>query len=278
MILITGARGHVGKRVVEMLGAEAIAVTRSPRDFRPDVKTLVGDPMHPESLKLPEKLTAVVVSPRACGPGLAALLRLAKDRGARRVVVISALTVEYRLGMPKFREAFAAAEDIARASGLSCTSLRCAEFAANTLAWAPQLARGDTIVGPYADAASPLIDEHDVAAVVARALLDPTLADKTLLLTGPESLSQRERAERLGRVLGRVLTYREVPPEDARRSILAQGLPEEVPDRLLGYLVDVLKHPIPVSPTVQNLLGRPARSFDDWACEHVAAFANRTLS
>jgi hypothetical protein len=55
--------------------------------------------------------------------------------------------------------------------------------------------------------------------------------------------------------------------------MIAQGLPEEVPDRLLGYLADCVHRPGPSSPAVEQILGRPARTFAEWAAEHAAAFA-----
>ena len=56
--------------------------------------------------------------------------------------------------------------------------------------------------------------------------------------------------------------------------MLAQGLPEDVPDRLLGSLADYAKHPGPTSHTVAKVLGRPALTFAAWAVEHAAAFRN----
>ena len=56
--------------------------------------------------------------------------------------------------------------------------------------------------------------------------------------------------------------------------MLAQGLPEDVPDRLLGSLADYAKQPGPSSGTVEQLLGRPALTFAEWTAEHAAAFRN----
>jgi hypothetical protein len=54
--------------------------------------------------------------------------------------------------------------------------------------------------------------------------------------------------------------------------MLAQGLPEDIPDRLLGYLASLDQEPGPSSHTVEQLLGRPAFTFAQWAVEHAAAF------
>ena len=54
--------------------------------------------------------------------------------------------------------------------------------------------------------------------------------------------------------------------------MLAQGLPEDPSDRLLGSLADYAKQPGPTSHTVAQILGRPALTFAAWAAEHAAAF------
>jgi hypothetical protein len=57
-------------------------------------------------------------------------------------------------------------------------------------------------------------------------------------------------------------------------AMIAQGLPEEIPDRLLGSLAHYARWPGPSSDTVQQLLGRPALTFAQWAADHATAFQN----
>jgi hypothetical protein len=54
--------------------------------------------------------------------------------------------------------------------------------------------------------------------------------------------------------------------------MIAQGLPDEVPDRLLGYLADRVEQAGPSSTAVEEILGRPARTFAEWADDHSEAF------
>ncbi|MFC9683771.1 hypothetical protein [Streptomyces sp. NPDC056948] len=76
----------------------------------------------------------------------------------------------------------------------------------------------------------------------------------------------------IGAALGRALSFQELPPEHIRQGMLAQGLPEEVPDRLLGSLADYARRPGPTTSTVEDLLGRPAHTFADWARDNAPAF------
>jgi uncharacterized protein YbjT (DUF2867 family) len=285
MILVTGATGNVGREVVNLLlsgGEKVVAVTRNPATtVLPDGAHVVeGDPSRPQTLRSALRgVKAVFVSPRALGDATAGvataeLLKLSAEQGARRVVVLSAVTVQYGDGYQRFADAFRAVEDAARASGLHWTILRCSDFAANALAWVPQIRQAGVVRGVYGDGATSTIHERDVAAVSALALLDPTHAAHTYVLTGPQSLTQREKVRLIGEATGRAVSWVEVAPEQFRQAMLAQGVPEDVPDRMIGYWADHVQHPGPSSPVVEQLLGRPALTFAEWAAEHAAAFRN----
>jgi uncharacterized protein YbjT (DUF2867 family) len=126
--------------------------------------------------------------------------------------------------------------------------------------------------GAYPQARTSTIDERDIAAVAALALTDAAHTGRTYLLTGEESLSQPEKVAALGAALGRTLAFAEVTPDETRRGMRAAGLPDEVPDRLLGSLADYAREAGPTSDTVRLLLGRPARTYATWAQDHRAAF------
>ncbi len=285
MILVTGATGNVGREVVNLLlddCEKVVAVTRNPATAAlPDGAHVVGgDPSRPQTLAPALRgVETVFISPRALGDATAGaatveLLKLAAEQGARRVVVLSAVTVEYGGGYQRFADAFRAIEDGARASGLQWTILRCADFAANALAWAPQIRQAGVVRGVYGDGATSTIHERDVAAVSTRALLDAAHAGRTYVLTGPQSLTQRTKVRLIGEAIGLEVPWVEVAPEQFRQAMLAQGLPEDIPDRMIGYWSDRVQQPGPSSDTVEQILGRPALTFAQWAVEHAAAFRN----
>lgn len=271
MIVITGATGVVGRETVRLLagqGAKVAAVTRDPHAEFPAGTHLVG----PAEVADLDGVEAILVSPRAVGAAAADLLTHARRKGTTRVVVLSAATVQYPAGLARFRQQFQAVEDLAEKSGLGWTILRCADFAANTLAWAGQIRAAGTVRGAYPRARTSTIDERDIAAVAALALTDTAHTGRTYLLTGEESLSQPEKVAALGAALDRTLAFVEATPDEIRRGMLAAGLPDEVPDRLLGSLADYAREAGPVSGTVRQLLGRPARTYATWAQDHRAAF------
>jgi uncharacterized protein YbjT (DUF2867 family) len=214
----------------------------------------------------------LVTGPRAVGGATAELLSLAAGHGAERAVVLSAATVQYPAGLPRFTAQFKATEDAARASGLAVTALRCADFDANALAWAPQIRQGGVVYGAYASAATSPIHHRDIAAAAVQALTGAGHQGRSYVLTGPQPLTQPDKVRLIGQATGLHLSFAEVAPDQVRQAMLAQGLPQEIPDRLLGSLADYARRPGPATDTVQQLLGRPALSFADWAAENAAAF------
>jgi uncharacterized protein YbjT (DUF2867 family) len=285
MIVVTGATGNVGREVVNLLldgGAKVVAVTRHPATAAlPDGAHVVGgDPSRPQTLASALRgVETVFISPRALGDATAGaataeLLELAAEQGAQRVVLLSAVTVEYGGGYQRFADAFRAVEDAARASGLQWTILRCSDFAANALSWAPQIRLAGVVRSVYGDGATSTIHERDVAAVSALALVDVAHAGHSYVLTGPQSLTQRAKVRLIGEAIGKDVPWVEVAPEQFRQAMLAQGLPEDVPDRVIGYWSDRVQQPGPSSDAVEQILGRPALTFAQWAAEHAAAFRN----
>jgi uncharacterized protein YbjT (DUF2867 family) len=278
MILVTGATGNVGRELVKLLvaeGAPLTAVTRNPAGAGlPDtVRTVAGDPSRPDTLRAAlVGIDAIFLVPRAVGDATAELLSLAREHGVRHVVAVSAVTVEYGGGYERFAQGFRAVEDACRASGLSWTFLRCAQFDSNALIWAPQIRAAAAVRGAYGDAAVSPIHPRDVAAVGVRALLDGTHCGRAYALTGPQSLSQREQVRQIGEAIGAELSWLEISPDQAREAMIAQGAPPEIPDRMLGYLAECLRQPGPSTTIVQDILGRPTIAFGDWARENVAAF------
>jgi uncharacterized protein YbjT (DUF2867 family) len=278
MILVTGSTGNVGREAVGQLlasGAPVTAVTRNAAtaNLPSDARVVEGDPSHPESLVLALRgVQSILLSPRAVGAGAAGLLRLAVEMGVKSVVVLSAITVEYGGGYRRFANAFLAIEELVRASGMLWTFLRCSQFASNAFVWAPQIRTTGMVRGAYGDAAVSPIHPRDVSAVATLALLDRQHAGKSYALTGPQSLTQRDQVRIIADVIETSLAWNEMPPEDIRAAMIAQGVSEDIPDRMLGYLAECIRNPGPSTTTVQDLLGRQALTFAQWAKENQKAF------
>ncbi|MEV6217312.1 NAD(P)H-binding protein [Nocardia sp. NPDC051833] len=278
MIVVIGATGTVGREVVAQLTGTGVAVTAVTRNsgqarFPKGTVVVEADPSVPSiPAETWDGVEAVLLSSRAVLTSAPEILSAAAQHGAQRVVVISASTVEHPAGEPRFIAGFRALEAAAEASGTAWTSLRCADFDANTMAWAPQLRSSDAVRGAYGQAATSPIHERDIAAVAVRTLTEDDHDGRRYVLTGPQSLTQHDKARILGEAIDRPLSFLELAPEQVRAAMTAQGLPEEVPARLLGSLADYARTPGPTTTTVQDLLDRPALDFATWAAEHADAF------
>jgi uncharacterized protein YbjT (DUF2867 family) len=266
-ILVTGASGTVGRQVTAHLleaGAEVRALTRGPAGLPPALESAHGDLSAPDSLR-----TAVqgvealfLVWPFASAEGLEAVLALAAEH-ARQVVYLSSAAV---------RDHERRAEHLIERSGLEWTILRPHAFAANTLRWAEQIRAEGVVSGTYGEAAMSLVHERDIAAVAARALTQDGHAGAVHELTGPHSLTQTEQVGVIGEVIGHPVRWSETSPEDTRQQMLSRGRPPEVVDGILRAQAEMTLGPAPVTATVEEVTGRPARTFRSWVTEHGHAF------
>src|SRR5262245_37305581 len=100
-ILVTGATGLVGRALVKLLldhRQPVAAVSRNPATaMLPEgVHVVHGDPSRPRTLVPALRgVEAIFLVPRAVGDASAELLSLATEQGVQRVVVLSAVTVQY---------------------------------------------------------------------------------------------------------------------------------------------------------------------------------------
>ncbi len=280
MILVTGATGKVGRALVDLLLADGqkvrgITRNRATAALPGGVDVVVGDPSQPKTLASSLRgVESLFLNPGTLGDAAAELLSLAVEQGVQRVVLLSAVTVEYGGGYCQVAERFKAVEDSVIASGIPWTFLRSADLDANALVWVPQIRSTCVVRGAYGDAATSPIHERDLAAVGAGALLSSAHAGHSYALTGPQSLNQRDKVRLIGEVIGKELSFEEISPEQVRETMKAQGVPPDVPDRMLGYLAECLRNPGPSTANVELLLSRPALTFAEWATDHAAAFRN----
>jgi uncharacterized protein YbjT (DUF2867 family) len=124
---------------------------------------------------------------------------------------------------------------------------------------------------PYAAVPTAPIHERDIAAVAVRALCEGGHGGAEYVLTGPQSLSQEEQVQIIGNAIGRSLRFEEISPDETRRELLSIA-PLFVVNMLLDAWAAALGQPALVTSTVAEVTGSPARTFYDWATDHLADF------
>jgi len=282
-ILVTGATGQIGGAVVAHLraaGRPVRALTRHPQaaSLPADVEVARGDLSAPETLDAAlENVGAVfLVWTAPLASAARAIERIASR--AERVVFLSA---PIRTDHPFFqqpnpaRHVHAGVEELIEKSTLRWTVLRPGPFALNCRNWwAPQIRKGDVVRWFHGAAQTAAVHEHDIAAVAARALCDDRHDRRDYVLTGRESLTQREQLTMIGEAIGRTLRFEDVPADTAKREVLA-AWPAWVADMLLSAYGAAVDRPALITSTVEAVTGTPARTFREWAADHAADFAER---
>jgi uncharacterized protein YbjT (DUF2867 family) len=161
-------------------------------------------------------------------------------------------------------------------AGLPFTHLRPPFFMQNLLRFAPTVRASGEFAGSLGQGKMAMVDVHDIAAVAATALTADTHAGKAYVLTGPEALSYADVAARLSRILGRAITYRDVPLAVMRQRLLASGMPEWHVDVQVDFSTALRAgHASAVTDTVEAVTGRPARTLERFIREHVALFTSQ---
>jgi uncharacterized protein YbjT (DUF2867 family) len=161
------------------------------------------------------------------------------------------------------------------ASGLSHTLLRSNAYMQNVLALAPAIARTSGFGSAAGKGRAGVIDARDVAAVAAEIAASPAShAGKTYWLTGPELISNYDVAEVLSKLLGRTITYTELSFDENKNAMIRAGVPAPIAEmNAQAFALTADGDAEWVTSDVAHILGRPARSFEQFAADHAAAFS-----
>lgn len=269
-ILVTGATGKIGRQVVRHLreaGRPVRALTRDPAraDLPDDVEVVPGDFGDLDSLA--EALAGVAAAHLLAGAGPGNdlngtrpedLVALVEKAGVERVTLVWN-------GTPgPLEEAFAA-------SSVGLTRVEPATLMGNTLVWADDV-RAGVVTEPFVDAAESLVDERDVGAVVSEVLVNGGHEGRRYVLTGREPVSVRQKVATLARALGREIRLVELTEEQARQQWKEAGYDDELVELLVAWQQRPPSEAGRIDPALPTILGRPARTFEDWVADHLDAF------
>jgi uncharacterized protein YbjT (DUF2867 family) len=264
-ILVTGATGNIGRRIVDHLmdlGANDIrALTKNPAkaDLPDGVQPVIGYLGEPESLRAAfDGADRVYLAPLP--KTLDVTLELAKKAGVEYVVALS--------GAAHWQEH----ADKVNASGLLNTQLGPGEFLENFAIWAEQIKTTRTVREPYPTVVESPISMDDIARVAAALLAkpDPAHYEQMYPITGPQALTRAEIAGQIGVGIGAEVTYKQCGRAEAeqRYNPLLAGQ--------AGWYLDTIEqsldHPQLANNLVAELTGKPAQPVAEWAAQNAALF------
>lgn len=281
-ILVTGATGKVGSETVRLLAAQHAPVRALVRDAgraralaEAGAELAVGDFEQPSTLTaaMDGVATVVLVSPGGPPEQEMAVVHAAAAAGVTHVVKA---TSKADPDSPVARQRWhAQVEAGLTTSGIAHTLLRSNAYMQNTL----MLARGVAASSGFASSAGQgrigMVDSRDVAAVAATIAAAPQdHAGQVYWLSGSELVTYADVAAALTRLLGRTITFTARSRQEDEAELVAAGLPAPAAAMNALALSTFADGDAQwLSDDVPDLLGRPARTFEQFLADHADAFS-----
>ncbi len=272
VFLVTGATGTVGSAVVKALlssGQKVRALTRNPSKAKfPDaVEVFEGNLEKPETLEAALKnvvglhlitFTGPEYTPLQSGPELMAMARAS---GVKRITVLWS-------GEGKKSPV----EQAVEVSDLEWTTLQPQEYMANVLTWQKAIAGKGIVAEPFGLRPTAAIHEDDIGSVAASILINGRHSGKTYTLTGPEVLTPQDQVATIKRILNKNVRFVELSEAEALDRWKQHGYSDELANYLLQWYKNPPAEGYTVLSTVENITGRPPRSFSQWVLDHAQQF------
>jgi uncharacterized protein YbjT (DUF2867 family) len=161
------------------------------------------------------------------------------------------------------------------ASGLGYTLLRNNAYMQNFLMLAPAIANTSSFGSSAGEGRIGMVDTRDVAAVAAEIAASPAAhKEKTYWLTGPGTVSYADAAEVLSNLLGRTITFFPLSFDEQKQAMVDVGVPAHIAEMNAQAIALFAQGDSDwVSDDLPSILGRPARSFQQFATDHTSAFS-----
>ena len=264
-ILVIGASGKTGRRVVDRLEQHALPLRKASR--RSDTPFDWED-----STTWPAAISGCEVAYVAYTPDLAVpsahavikeFVRIAESSGLKRVVLLS-----------ERNEARAqACEQLIIDSSLDWTILRPSWFMQNFNegGFLEGVLAGEVSV-PGSGAPEPFVDLDDVADVALAALRTDDHLGNIYEITGPDLLTWDQAIAQIAQISQRPVTFRRCSPEEFEHTLISVGIPEADASFTATLVAQILDGKnAQLCQGLQKALGREPRSFDQFCIDAAAS-------
>ncbi|MFH8369617.1 NAD(P)H-binding protein [Streptomyces sp. NPDC018031] len=271
-ILVTGATGKTGRRVVSRLRGRGLPVRAAARNAE-HVFDWTDDSTWDTALEGVRSVYIVQLDgTRLVRP----FVERAARHGVRRIVLASGRGIDdpdYAKDSGGLLEGLIDSEAAVRESGLEWTISRPGWFAQNFSEgfFADAIRTGELRL-PAGDGAASFVDAEDIAAVVVAALTEDRHAGRIYELSGPRAVTTAEAVAAISGATGRAIRYTPLSVEDYLTELVQQGVAPADAEAFADILrplregVDAY-----LSDGVQRALGRPPRTFAEFATSTAAA-------
>jgi uncharacterized protein YbjT (DUF2867 family) len=254
-ILVLGAHGKTGGRVLDRLRAAGHAVRAGSRSAQPRFDW--EEPATWNAALQGVRAVYVAYQPDLCVPGavetVTAFFDAAVQAGVEKAVLLSGR------GEPEALDA----EKALQAMPLDWTILRASWFFQNFSEnyFSDEIAAG-VITLPEGLAPEPFVDAEDIADIAAEALFGRRHSRRLYELTGPQAFTFAEAIAQIGQAAKREIACRIISRPAYAQALPEAGLPPDLA-ALVVYLFNTVLdgRNTPVAQGVMQALGRPPRNF-----------------
>ena len=282
-LFVTGASGHLGRRVVEILvektAGKIVAGTRKPEKLADlaarGVFVRQADFEDPKGLEaaLAGVDRVLIISTDAIDrPGR----RLAQHQAAVAAAVSAGVKHAVYTSMPNpetspvvFAPDHLGTEQALKASGVSYSILRMCwytDYLIPTLAPAVASAK---LIAATGQGGAPYVTREDCAQAAAAALASSDSSNKTWNITGPDLMTYAELAKLASDLTGRPVSFEAVTPEERVAQLIAAGTPEFIAKLLVSSQKAIAEGKMGTPTTaVKELTGREPMTVREFLTAH----------
>jgi uncharacterized protein YbjT (DUF2867 family) len=282
-ILVSGATGNIGSKVVAELQKQNVLIRAFVRDPKKaeamlgqGLELAVGDFADASSVRRALENTHSVFLACSNDPRQVEyetnLIDAAVASGVRRIVKLSALAAE--IGSPvAFWDWHGKIEQHLRNVAPSAVILQPSFSMTNLFAAAEGIRYQGMLFAPAEGARISMIDPQDVASSAVVALTSGSHDGQTYMLTGPEVITYEQVAKELSAATGQHIPFVAVPDEAATKAMIATGLPEFVAEQIVAVFRALRQGAYDqTSDAVYSLTGHASHSFAQFASGHAKFF------
>lgn len=276
MILVIGGRSKIGSAVIDELVARgqrvrALARRSENAQFSDGVEPVAGDLADPASLVAAmDRVERVFL---LCGPreDEVELNKNAVDAAERadvELLVRSSILGADPDSVSTFARDHGMCDAYLRQSRVDHAIVRPNLFMQNIPeTTVPSIGEDGVFYANAGQARISMVDTRDVGAVAAVLLTEPGHVRDEVDVTGPESLSYADVADRLSAVLGRKITYADASDDAVRQALSGAGLGHWMANSLVELFQDYRRagehgYTAEVTDSVQRLTGATPRTLD----------------
>lgn len=275
---------HLARHLIENgIEVRVLAITEQSKDWPEEVQIIHGSITSPSLTPFAFEGMDAIFFAGAIPETVYDAVGLAQEAGVKKLVNLSSHGPEIEIQFTPDSWHWLAIEVVLERSGINYTRIVPSNIMASTLvgdhyssgkSWAERINNNKWIKEPYAHGKVSLIHEEDLALVIAKELQQQSSPSQKTLHVYGRPISPIERIEVLRQVLKKEIKFKELSSDEAIEYYRQQGMDEHAITHVLSVLESMSKKPVAMNPEIEEIMGRPLKTYAQWVEEHIAYFDN----